>query len=133
MNKALAVAVGAALFGAVQAVLFRVALPVPAVRGGGWFLNTGTGALAVAATFAALGAIVGASRRDGVLEAMAAAAGAIVAMVVVLFWIGRNNIYPMAVFFGVFLIGGVTAIGIAFGTIARGGRSPKQDRPYRSL
>ena len=119
MNKALALAGGAALFGMVQAVLFRVALPPLAVRGGGWFLNTGTGALAMACTFAVLGAIMGACRRDGILDAMAAAAGAIVAMVVVLFWIGPGNIFPIAIMFGVFILGGVTAIGAAIGTIAR--------------
>jgi hypothetical protein len=103
----------------VQAVLFRVAVPPLAIRGGGWFLNTGTGALAMACTFVVLGAIVGGSRRDGILEAVAAAAGAIVAMIVVLYSIGPGKIFPIAIMFGVFLIGGVTVIGVAIGTIAR--------------
>jgi hypothetical protein len=119
LSKGLALAAGAVLFGVIQAVLFRVAIPVPAVRGGGWFLNTGTGAAAVAATFLLAGVLLGVSRRSRVIEAVMVATGAIVAMVAVLFGLGPERIFPIVVMFGTFIIGGTTMIGVSVGTIAK--------------
>lgn len=122
MSKAIAFAGGVLLFAAVQAILFRVAIPVPAIKSGGWFLNTGTGAASVAASFLVLGAVIGLSRRNGILDAMFAALGGVVAMTAILFWLGPGNIFPIVVIFGTFVIGCSTCFGLAISTIAGGSR-----------
>jgi hypothetical protein len=99
--------------------LFWRSRPVPGIAHSGWFLNSGHGILAVAVTFAAVGALLGLSRRDGVEQALMLALGALLAMALTLFTIGAGTIFPIVMVFGGVLTVGAAVLGAALGTAAR--------------
>ena len=118
-DRVLALAGGAALFGLVQAWLFRSIAPVPGIQNAGWFLNSGTGVGAVALAFAIAGALVGLARHRSVADAALVAAGAAVAMTLVLFSIGPGTIFPIVLVFGTLILGAATAMGVGLGMAVR--------------
>jgi hypothetical protein len=69
-----------------------------------WFLNSGRAVLFTAAwLFAAAtveGAVAAVDRLDAVARGVSLAAGALIAMVVVIFWAGPGTIVPIALAFG---------------------------------
>jgi hypothetical protein len=95
------------------------AVPVAGIKDNGWFLNSGRGVLAVGLACAAVGALVGFSRRDSVRKATMVAGGAVLAMIGVLFRIGPGTIFPIVIAFGAVVIGGATAAGAGVGTAVR--------------
>jgi len=118
-GRALALAAGAALFGLVQGWLFRSIAPVPGIQDAGWFVNSGTGVGAVALAFALAGALVGIARKRSINEAAMVAAGAAVAMTLILFSIGPGTIFPIVLVFGTVILGGATATGLGLGMAVR--------------
>ena len=110
---------GAAMFLAVQGVLFLTVAPTEGIRNSGWFLNSGRGVAVVAVFCAVAGALVGAVRRDNVLESTMVAGGAVLAMIAVLFSIGPGTIFPIVIVFGTVIIAGATLLGMAVGNELR--------------
>jgi hypothetical protein len=119
VGRLLALLGGGALFAAVQAWLFQTATPIPGIEDAGWFLNSGRGVSTVAVTFMVVGALIGVSQRDWIVESAATAAGAAIVMTVVLFSIGPGTIFPIVIVFGTGILGVAIALGASLGTLAR--------------
>jgi hypothetical protein len=117
--KGLALVGGAGLFLSVQGLLFLTTAPIAGIQDSGWFLNSGPGVLAVGLACAVVGALVGFGRRDSGREATMVVAGAVLAMIAVLFAIGPGTIFPIVIVFGTVIIAGATAAGTAVGTAVR--------------
>jgi len=107
------------LFLSVQGFLFSTAVPNPAIKNAGWFLNSGRGAIAVGLACAIAGALIGIGRRDMVREATMLASGAVLAMVAVLFSIGSGSIFPIVIVFGAVIIVGPMTTGTLVGAGVR--------------
>jgi hypothetical protein len=121
-GKWLALLSGAALFLAVQSLLFVTTAPIAGIENSGWFLNSGRGVAAVGLACAVAGALVGLSRKANVREATMVAGGAVLAMVVVLFSIGAGTIFPIVIVVGAVIITGATAAGAGAGIAIRQAR-----------
>lgn len=118
--RLLALLSGATLFFAVQAWLFYAVAEISGISNSGWFLNTSRGVATVCITFAAAGALMGLLRSDAhQREATLAAAGGVVAMVIVLFHIGPGTLFPIVLAIGTVMIGGSTAAGLVLGILLR--------------
>ena len=102
---------GAVAFASVQFVLLQRAGP-PLSDSAGWFLNSGTNVNAICVAVAiAAGVVALASRANLVTRAAACLAGAIFAMVVVLFATGAGSIFPIVIVFGGVVLGAAVAAG----------------------
>ena len=85
-----------------------------------WFLNNGTAVGFAALTFALLGMVIGTRSAgrpfaDAVVEGANATAGAVLAMIAVLFWVGPGTILPIVIVFGCLVVGVSVAAGTAIG------------------
>jgi hypothetical protein len=86
----------------------------------GWFLNGRESGLAVTAAIGLLAAVLATVRRSGWLSGAAAcAAGAAVAMTLVLFLIGPGAIFPIVIAFGTVVLAGSALIGTGLGWLLR--------------
>jgi hypothetical protein len=71
-----------------------------------WFLNSGRAVAFTAAVLVAAGAVVSASdRRESIVRGANVAAGALLAMIAVLFVVGPGNLFPIVI-----AIGGLIAV-----------------------
>lgn len=124
VKVALRVAAGAVAYGLVQALLFARPpdLVLPPGESAGWFLNSGTGVLAVAAAFFALGALFAPREAVDVVAAAALiAAGGALAMLGVWFYLGfESSIFPIVWVFGIGIMGLAAATGAWLGYETRG-------------
>ena len=115
VRTALRVAAGAAAYGLVQALLFARPpdIVLPPEESPGWFLNSGTGVLAVVAAFFALGAMFAPRKADDVVAVAAPiAAGGAMAMLGVWFYLGfESNVFPIVWVMGAGMMGLATATG----------------------
>ena len=120
---ALRLAAGAAAYGLVQALLFARPpdIVLPPGESAGWFLNSGTGVLAVVAAIFALGAAVAPRQPDDVVWVAApVAAGGALAMLGVWFYLGfESNIFPIVWVMGAGMMGLAAAAGAWLGYEAR--------------
>src|SRR5262245_21049308 len=80
-----------------------------------WFLNSGRAVGFTAGSFAIVGLIVGINtpaRRDAVIAAGNFLAGAVAAMVIVLFAVGPGTLFPIAIVIGAAVLAVSSAVGV---------------------
>jgi hypothetical protein len=81
-----------------------------------WFLNSGRAVAFTAALLVVAGAIVSAAdRRESIIRGANAAAGALVAMIVILAVVGPGNLFPIVIAFGAVIAIASTAAGALAG------------------
>lgn len=118
-HATVALLIGAAVFVLAQGWLLEHAAPMAGVEHSGWFLNSGLGVRVISRTFIVTGILAGLLRHGGLMDAALIAAGAVLAMTIVLFSIGPGTIFPIVVAFGTAAVFGATGIGAVVGVAAR--------------
>jgi hypothetical protein len=91
-----------------------------------WFLNSGRAVAFTAASLVVVGLIVGVTtpaRRGSMVAEWNIAAGAIAAMIVVLFAVGPGTLFPIAIVIGGAVVGVSSVAGVLTGSALRAGLS----------
>jgi uncharacterized membrane protein len=91
-----------------------------------WFLNSGRALAFTAGSLVIIGLVVGintAARRESTIAAGNFLAGAIAAMIVVLFAVGPGTLFPIAIIIGAAVLGVSSAAGVFAGSALRSGLS----------
>jgi hypothetical protein len=91
-----------------------------------WFLNSGRAVAFTAGLLLIIGLVAGINTvawRDSMITAGNVLAGAVAAMIVVLFAVGPGTLFPIAIVIGVAVLGVSTAAGVFAGSALRSGLS----------